>query len=98
MDGQMFNAGVPGEGVGDTYLVETADDRFILRVYRSSHRNLPQIKMEIALLLALQQAGVPASYPVRDRSGEVVQALTAVEGQRYAVLFTRMPRAKPCGR
>jgi Ser/Thr protein kinase RdoA (MazF antagonist) len=78
-------------GVGDTYLVETPDDRFILRVYRSSHRTLPQIKMEIALLLALQQAGVPVSYPVRDRSGEVAQALTCLEGQRYAVLFTYAP-------
>lgn len=75
-------------GVGDTYLVEAATHKYILRIYRSSHRSLPQIKMEIDLLLALKQAAVSVSYPVADLSGEVIQALEAVEGTRHAVLFT----------
>lgn len=78
-------------GVGDTYLVESGRDKYILRVYRSSHRSFPQIKMETDLLLALKQAVVPVSYPVADLSGEVIQALEAVEGVRYAVLFTYAP-------
>ncbi len=78
-------------GVGDTYLVESPPDKYILRVYRSSHRSLPQIKMETDLLLALKQAAVPVSYPVADLSGEVIQTLEAVEGARQAVLFTYAP-------
>lgn len=75
-------------GVGDTYLVESPKDRFILRVYRSSHRNLPQIKEEVALLLALKQAEISVSYPIPDLSGETIQQLEAVEGVRHAVLFS----------
>ncbi len=78
-------------GVGDTYLVETVKDRFILRVYRSSHRSLPQIKEEMELLSALKQADVSVSYPIPDISGEVIQKLDAVEGYRYAVLFSYAP-------
>jgi Ser/Thr protein kinase RdoA (MazF antagonist) len=78
-------------GVGDTYLVESSADRFILRVYRSSHRSLPQIKEEVALLLALKQVGVSVSYPIPDISGEAVQQLDAVEGARHAVLFSYAP-------
>lgn len=78
-------------GVGDTYSVESASHRFIWRVYRSSHRSLPQIKAETELLLALKQAEVPVSYPIADLSGEFIQAVEAVEGMRYAVLFSYAP-------
>ncbi|MBC9910145.1 phosphotransferase enzyme family protein [Chitinophaga varians] len=75
-------------GVGDTYLAETADNRFILRVYRSSHRSLSQIKEEVTLLLALKAAAVSVSWPIPDVSGENIQLLDAVEGERCAVLFS----------
>jgi len=75
-------------GVGDTYLVESSENRFILRIYRSSHRSLPQIKEEVELLFALKQANISVSYPILDIFGEVIQKLNAVEGERYAVLFS----------
>ena len=78
-------------GVGDTYLVESSEGRFILRVYRSSHRSLPQIKEEMELLLALKQANISVSYPIPDVSGEAIQKLEAVEGERHAVLFSYAP-------
>jgi Ser/Thr protein kinase RdoA (MazF antagonist) len=78
-------------GVGDTYLVETNRDRYILRIYRSSHRTLTQIEMEVTLLTAAREAGVPVSYPLADLSGEMIQSLTAIEGERYAVLFSYAP-------
>lgn len=78
-------------GVGDTYLVDSFEKRFILRVYRSSHRNLPQIKEEVDLLLALKAAEVSVSYPILDISGEAIQQLDAVEGERHAVLFSYAP-------
>ena len=78
-------------GVGDTYLVQSSEKRFVLRAYRSSHRSLSQIKMEVELLLALKQADVSVSYPIPDISGEAIQKLVAVEGERHAVLFSYAP-------
>lgn len=78
-------------GVGDTYLVTVPGNRYILRVYRSSHRRLPQIKAEVELLLALRQANVSVSYPIADISGETIQILEAAEGKRSAVLFSYAP-------
>ncbi|MBP7556587.1 MAG: phosphotransferase [Chitinophagaceae bacterium] len=78
-------------GVGDTYLIEATDQRFILRVYRSSHRSLSQINAEIEMLNALKKATVPVSYPIADRQGNYIQQLEAAEGVRPAVLFTYAP-------
>lgn len=78
-------------GVGDTYLVHTQEHRFVLRVYRSSHRTPAQIQEEVNLLLALRQAGVSVSYPLLNRDGQVILSIQAVEGARNAVLFTYAP-------
>ncbi|MBV8251161.1 MAG: phosphotransferase [Chitinophaga sp.] len=78
-------------GVGDTYLINTSTNTFILRAYRSSHRSFPQIQEEIDLLLAAQKAGVNVSYPIIDRSGHIIQRLDAVEGERNVVLFSFAP-------
>lgn len=75
-------------GVGDTYLVQSAADRYILRVYRSMHRSLLQVQEEVELLHALQHANVSVSYPVRDSSGESILTIEAIEGVRHAVLFS----------
>lgn len=79
------------KGVGDTYLVEATDARFILRVYRSTHRNQTQIEAELELLLALKTAGVSVSYPLADKGGNLLHTLEAIEGKRFAVLFTYAP-------
>ncbi|MBP2615544.1 phosphotransferase enzyme family protein [Chryseobacterium jejuense] len=78
-------------GVGDTYLVESSSARFILRVYRSSHRSLLQIEEEVNLLLALKEAQVSVSYPIIDIFGEAILKINAAEGERHAVLFSYAP-------
>ncbi|CAG5002480.1 hypothetical protein DYBT9275_02901 [Dyadobacter sp. CECT 9275] len=70
-------------GVGDTYLVESGDDRFILRIYRCSHRSLAQIKEEVLILQTLKHAGVSVSYPILDVSGQAILSIEAVEGLRH---------------
>ncbi|MDM1554890.1 MULTISPECIES: phosphotransferase enzyme family protein [Chryseobacterium] len=75
-------------GVGDTYRVESEEDRFILRIYRSSHRSLDHIKEEVRLLQALKDAHVSVSYPITTLSGKPILKLEAIEGERYAVLFS----------
>ncbi|WP_256006734.1 phosphotransferase enzyme family protein [Pedobacter deserti] len=78
-------------GVGDTYLVMSDKRKFIMRVYRSSHRTLPQIKEEINLLLALHSAQVPVSYPIACGSKAYVLSVNAIEGERHLVLFSYAP-------
>jgi Ser/Thr protein kinase RdoA (MazF antagonist) len=80
-------------GVGDTYTVHTADNMFILRAYRTTHRSKPQVAEEMALLLALKAAAVPVSYPVASQDGEVIQIVDAAEGVRCVVLFSYAPGA-----
>jgi Ser/Thr protein kinase RdoA (MazF antagonist) len=75
-------------GVGDTYLIEAGTTRYILRIYRSSHRSLSQIQAEMELLTALKNADIRVSYPVADKSGAFIQAFPAAEGIRHAVVFT----------
>lgn len=77
--------------MGDTYLVESSNNKFILRVYRSTHRSLPQIEEEVKLLFYLKDNGVSASFPCLDSSGSAIQKIDAIEGERHAVLFTYAP-------
>jgi Ser/Thr protein kinase RdoA (MazF antagonist) len=78
-------------GVGDTYSVDSTEGRFILRVYRPTHRSLPQIQAETTLLAALKQANVSVSYPIADLSEGFIQTIDAEEGTRHAVLFSYAP-------
>ena len=78
-------------GVGDTYQIDSSQGRFILRVYRTTHRSLSNVQAEVALLLNLKQAAVAVSFPIADRTGETIQLIDAIEGQRYAVLFSYAP-------
>lgn len=75
-------------GVGDTYLISAPNDKYILRVYRNTHRTLEHIEAEVELLLALKQGNVSVSYPIHDANGNAVQVFDAAEGKRHAVLFT----------
>ncbi len=75
-------------GVGDTYLVTAAAGQFILRIYRPTHRTLPNIRAEVELLTALNAADISVSYPLADKHGHHIQPLEAAEGTRHAVLFT----------
>lgn len=78
-------------GVGDTYLIQGPAGSYILRVYRTTHRSLDNIRAEVTLLTALKQAGVSVSFPISDQEGQLIQELDAAEGKRYAVLFSYAP-------
>src|SRR3954462_3857205 len=78
-------------GVGDTYKVKAPTSRYILRVYRNTHRTLDQIQSEVELLNALRAAGVSVSHPIPDQAGQYIQTYDAAEGERHAVLFSYAP-------
>ena len=75
-------------GVSDTYIITTSSGRYILRVYRSSHRDLSQITAEVELLNILRDSGVSVAYPVPDVAGSFVLTVEALEGTRHAVVFS----------
>ena len=75
-------------GVGDTYLVEEAETKYVFRVYRSGFRTLPDVEIETGLLHELHKAGVSVSYPIKNLSGDYINVIAAAEGERFAVLFS----------
>ena len=78
-------------GLNDTYLVTTAADRFILRIYRVGWRSHSDILYEIDVLNHLGRKGASVSLPLATAKGDFTLPLRAPEGLRYAVLFTYAP-------
>ena len=76
------------KNVSDTYLLQDADTKYILKVYRHGYRPLEEIKGEAELLNILKDGGVPVSYPVKDLSGNEIRSFNAAEGIRYGILFS----------
>jgi len=74
--------------VSDTYLLRTASEKYIFKIYRESHRNLDQIMGELALLNILKAAGARVAYPLNDLKGDQIQQFHAAEGTRTGVLFS----------
>jgi Ser/Thr protein kinase RdoA (MazF antagonist) len=74
--------------MNDTYLVTSADRRYILRVYRASWRTADDIGYELDLLIYLAARGVRVSVPIAAQDGRLFQSLLAPEGTRYIALFT----------
>jgi Ser/Thr protein kinase RdoA (MazF antagonist) len=79
----------------DSYLVEAPVGAFVLRVYGAGSRSEPEVRYEVDLLAHLGVHGAPVALPVSTRSGDVVWAAEAPEGERSCVLFEHAPGAAP---
>lgn len=75
-------------GLNDNYLVKDSRTKYIFRVYRHNWRNRRDIEAETELIHFLRSEGVGVSFPVPDKTGVVIQEISAPEGLRYAVLFS----------
>jgi Ser/Thr protein kinase RdoA (MazF antagonist) len=82
-------------GLNDTYLVNTQDSKYILRVYRIGWRSLTDILYELEALLHLKHKGISVSVPIPKKDGNLVSTVMAPEGLRYIVLFTYAPGKEP---
>ena len=78
-------------GLSDIYLVQTDEEKYILRVYSHGDHTQESVLFEIDALNHLYQKGVTVSVPLAKRDGSFVTSLNAIEGERYAVLFTYAP-------
>ena len=75
-------------GFNDTYLIESPDSKYILRIYKHNWRNIESIETEIKLLNHLKENGISVSYPISDNQKQFIHSIEAPEGIRYAVLFS----------
>jgi Ser/Thr protein kinase RdoA (MazF antagonist) len=74
--------------VSDTYLVETASDKYIFKIYRDAHRSHDEIMGEMELLDYLYTNGASVSHPLKDVYGTWLQEFNTAEGIRFGVLFS----------
>ncbi len=77
--------------VSDTYVVNGAQSKYILKIYRRSHRSQSQIQAEVDLLNYLKQNNARVAYPVANKKGSHLQKFNTGEGERYGVLFSYAP-------
>lgn len=75
-------------GVNDTYLIETASERYVLRVYGVGYRTKGEIEFELSALLHLHSHGVAVSTGIKRKDGQDIHLIQAPEGERIGVLFT----------
>lgn len=75
-------------GLNDTYLVETEQNRYILRAYRYGWRTKEEIDFELELLDFLHKSNLAVSYPIEKLIGGFTTAIAAPEGTRYTALFS----------
>ena len=75
-------------GLSDIYLVEADDRRYVLRVSHAHWRSKSEIEFELELLAFLHKNYIPVAHPLTTDDGHLAIEIPALEGKRYATLFT----------
>lgn len=70
------------------YIVHDSENKYVFRVYTHDWRTRVEIDEELRLLLYLQENDCQVSYPIADKSNQLIQELEAPEGKRFGVLFS----------
>jgi Ser/Thr protein kinase RdoA (MazF antagonist) len=83
------------QGLNDSYLVQTTNEQYILRIYKVGWRTLSDILYEAEMLSYLGQQSAPVSTPVKRLDGTFIRGLRAPEGIRQMVLFTYAKGVEP---
>ncbi len=78
-------------GVNDTYLLTTANRKYIFRLYRYNLRSVQDIQFEIELLQYLVKEGVGVSQPLMHAQQDYMVPIHSPEGLRYGVMFSYAP-------
>ena len=74
-------------GLHDNYLLESQQQKYILRVYRNAWRTEEAIRFELDLLRYLGQRGASVSYPISTTSGASCFSIVTPIDQHFAALF-----------
>ena len=81
-------------GMNDVYLVQCAKERYALRVWRKTYREVDEVAYELNFLDYLRQQDFPASTALRTRDGELYFKLATPEGARAVALYDWAPGKK----
>ncbi|PEQ11406.1 aminoglycoside phosphotransferase [Novosphingobium sp. PC22D] len=81
-------------GMNDVYLVQGAEDRYALRVWRKTYRDVDEVREELDFLEFLKQHDFPASTAFRTRDGELYFKIMTPEGVRAVALYSWAPGRK----
>lgn len=74
-------------GFNDTYQIDAAAGRFVLRFTRAGRRHASELAEEAAYVDHLTGHDVPVAAPIRGRDGRFEQIAEAADGERGALLF-----------
>lgn len=81
-------------GMNDVYLVQGAAERFALRVWRKTYRDVDEVSYELNFLDFLKKRGFPASTALRTRDGGLYFKVSTPEGVRAVALYDWAPGKK----
>jgi len=101
--GEATTCKVLRQGINHAYLVTDQEEKYVLRVYHLNWKSKGEITAELDLLNFLKSNQISVSFPLKDREGNYIQRIPALEGERFAVLFSyaigdtvRNPSEKTC--
>ncbi|WP_055075355.1 homoserine kinase [Pseudanabaena sp. 'Roaring Creek'] len=86
--GEITNCVFWMRGLSDIYLVEAGDHRYVLRVSHAHWRSRSEIEFELELLAFLHKNHIPVAYPLSTLDSKLAIEISALEGKRYASLFS----------
>ena len=75
-------------GLNDTYVVNSGNNIYYLRISRYNWRSAKDLQAEVDLLVDLKQYDLSAIMPVPMTNGTYIHRIEAPEGIRYGILFT----------
>jgi len=81
-------------GMNDVYLIQGAKERFALRVWRKTYRDVDEVAYELNWLEYLKERGFPASTALRTRDGDLYFKVISPEGVRAVALYDWAPGKK----
>ncbi|AOR79550.1 aminoglycoside phosphotransferase (plasmid) [Novosphingobium resinovorum] len=81
-------------GMNDVYLVQDAEAKYALRVWRKTYRDVDDVSYELDFLDYLRRAGFPASVGVPQHDGKLYFKVLSPEGERALALYDWAPGVK----
>lgn len=84
-------------GLHDNYLLESQQQKYILRVYRNAWRTEEAIRFELDLLRFLGERGASVSYPISTTSGASCFSIVTPIAEHFAALFPYADGKAPSG-
>lgn len=81
-------------GMNDVYLIQGPEERYALRVWRKTYRNVDEVSFELDFLDFLRKKSFPASTGIRTRDGGLYFKLNSPEGERALALYNWAPGKK----